>query len=62
VTVRNPARSWAPNLEDAGIRGNVVSPGATHIPGLVEFVGTDPDARHGLVDDLASPVPLGRAR
>jgi len=60
AAVRNLARSWILDLKDSGIRVNVVSPGATHTPGLVELAGTDPAAQQGLVDYLASRIPLGR--
>jgi NAD(P)-dependent dehydrogenase (short-subunit alcohol dehydrogenase family) len=42
AAVRNLARSWALDLKDTGIRVNVVSPGATRTPGLVELAGDDP--------------------
>ena len=60
AAVRNLARSWAVDLKETGIRVNVVSPGATHTPGLVELAGTDPEAQQALVDYLASRIPLGR--
>lgn len=60
AAVRNLARSWALDLKDTGIRVNVVSPGATRTPGLVELVGDDKDAQQGLLDYLASRIPLGR--
>jgi NAD(P)-dependent dehydrogenase (short-subunit alcohol dehydrogenase family) len=60
AAVRNLARSWVLDLKEAGIRVNVIAPGATHTPGLVELVGSDPEAQQGLVDYLASLIPLGR--
>jgi NAD(P)-dependent dehydrogenase (short-subunit alcohol dehydrogenase family) len=60
AAVRNLARSWALDLKETGIRVNVVSPGATRTPGLVELVGTDPKAQQDLIDFLASRIPLGR--
>lgn len=60
AAVRNLARSWALDLKDTGIRINVVSPGATRTPGLVELAGDDPAQQQGLLDFLASRVPLGR--
>jgi len=60
AAVRNLARSWALDLKDTGIRVNVVSPGATRTPGLVELAGDDPEAQQGLLDFLASRIPLGR--
>jgi NAD(P)-dependent dehydrogenase (short-subunit alcohol dehydrogenase family) len=60
AAVRNLARSWALDLKDTGIRVNVVSPGATRTPGLVELAGDDAAQQQGLLDFLASRVPLGR--
>jgi len=60
AAVRNLARSWALDLKEAGIRVNVVSPGATRTPGLVELAGDDAAQQQGLLDFLASRVPLGR--
>lgn len=60
AAVRNLARSWALDLKDTGIRVNVVSPGATHTPGLVELAGDDRAQQQGLLDFLASRIPLGR--
>lgn len=60
AAVRNLARSWALDLKDTGIRVNVVSPGATRTPGLVELAGDDAQAQQGLLDYLASRIPLGR--
>jgi NAD(P)-dependent dehydrogenase (short-subunit alcohol dehydrogenase family) len=60
AAVRNLARSWALDLKDTGIRVNVLSPGATHTPGLVNLAGDDPAQQQGLLDFLASRIPLGR--
>lgn len=60
AAVRNLARSWALDLKDTGIRVNVLSPGATRTPGLVELAGDDEAQRQGLLDYLASRIPLGR--
>lgn len=60
AAVRNLARSWALDLKDTGIRVNVVAPGATRTPGLLGLAGGNPDAEKGLVDYLASRIPLGR--
>jgi NAD(P)-dependent dehydrogenase (short-subunit alcohol dehydrogenase family) len=38
----------------------VVSPGPIRTPGLVELAGNDAAAQQGLLDYLASQVPLGR--
>ncbi|MBP2547939.1 NAD(P)-dependent dehydrogenase (short-subunit alcohol dehydrogenase family) [Neorhizobium galegae] len=60
AAVRNLARSWALDLKGTGIRVNVVSPGATHTPGLVELAGDDKAQQQGLLDFLATRIPLGR--
>ncbi len=60
AAVRNLARSWALDLKDTGIRVNVLSPGATRTPGLVELAGDDREQQQGLLDYLASRIPLGR--
>jgi len=60
AAVRNLARSWALDLKGTGIRVNVVSPGATRTPGLVELAGDDKEQQQGLLDYLASRIPLGR--
>ncbi len=60
AAVRNLARSWALDLKGTGIRVNVVSPGATRTPGFVELAGNDRDQQQGLIDYLASRIPLGR--
>lgn len=60
AAVRNLARSWALDLKGSGIRVNVVAPGPTHTTGLVELAGDDKAQQQGLLDFLASTVPLGR--
>lgn len=60
AAVRNLARSWALDLKGTGIRVNVVAPGATRTPGLVELAGDDKEQQQGLLDYLASRIPLGR--
>lgn len=60
AAVRNLARSWALDLKGTGIRVNVVSPGATRTPGLVELAGDNKEQQQGLLDYLASRIPLGR--
>ncbi|MDE1149147.1 MAG: SDR family oxidoreductase [Azospirillaceae bacterium] len=60
AAVRNLARSWTLDLKDRGIRVNVISPGPVKTPGLVELAGPDAAQQQGLVDYLASQVPLGR--
>jgi NAD(P)-dependent dehydrogenase (short-subunit alcohol dehydrogenase family) len=60
AAVRNLARSWTLDLKDRGIRVNVVSPGPSKTPGLVGLAGPDKDQQQGLLDYLATQVPLGR--
>jgi NAD(P)-dependent dehydrogenase (short-subunit alcohol dehydrogenase family) len=60
AAVRNLARSWILDLKDRKIRVNVVSPGPVRTPGLVDLAGDDKAAQQGLLDFLASQVPLGR--
>ncbi|ACC73717.1 SDR family oxidoreductase [Paraburkholderia phymatum] len=60
AAIRNLARSWILDLKDRGIRVNTISPGATRTPGLVELAGPDAAQQQGLLDYLASRIPLGR--
>lgn len=60
AAVRNLARSWTLDLKERGIRVNVVSPGPIRTPGLVELAGNDAAQQQGLLDYMASQVPLGR--
>jgi NAD(P)-dependent dehydrogenase (short-subunit alcohol dehydrogenase family) len=60
AAVRNFARSWILDLKGRGIRVNTLSPGPTQTPGLVELAGQDPIQQQGLLDYLATQVPLGR--
>ena len=39
---------------------NVISPGPIKTPGLVNLVGTDAAEQQGLLDTMASTIPLGR--
>jgi NAD(P)-dependent dehydrogenase (short-subunit alcohol dehydrogenase family) len=60
AAIRNFARSWILDLKDRGIRVNTISPGATKTPGLVELAGPDANQQQGLLDYLASRIPMGR--
>lgn len=60
AAVRNLARGWTNDLKDRQIRVNVVSPGPIKTPGLVELAGPDAAAQQGLLDFMASQIPLGR--
>lgn len=59
AAVRNFARSWILDLKDRRIRVNAISPGPILTPGLTELADT-PEEKQGLLDYLASQVPLGR--
>ncbi|MFH8529151.1 SDR family NAD(P)-dependent oxidoreductase [Streptomyces tendae] len=54
AAVRNLARGWALSSREHGFRVNVVSPGGTRTPGLLELV--PPEALRQAEDE----VPLGR--
>jgi hypothetical protein len=60
AAVRSFARSWTLDLKSRGIRVNVISPWPIKTPGLVELAGPDAQAQQGLLDYMASTVPLGR--
>ncbi|MDY7232686.1 SDR family oxidoreductase [Hyalangium rubrum] len=60
AAVRNFARSWVLDLKGRGIRVNVISPGPTRTPGLAELGGPEAAQQQGLLDYLATQVPLGR--
>ena len=59
AAVRNFARSWILDLKDRGIRVNAISPGPILTPGLTDLADT-PEEKQGLLDYLASQVPMGR--
>jgi NAD(P)-dependent dehydrogenase (short-subunit alcohol dehydrogenase family) len=58
--VRAFARNWILDLKERRIRVNVLSPGPTRTPGLVGLAGPDAAQQEGLLDHMASLVPLGR--
>ncbi|MFE1599502.1 SDR family NAD(P)-dependent oxidoreductase [Methylobacterium sp. ID0610] len=60
AAVRSFARNWILDLKGRGIRVNTLSPGATRTPGLVELAGPDAAQQQGLLDFLASRIPMGR--
>lgn len=60
AAIRSLARGWTLDLKDRGIRVNVVSPGPVKTPGLVELAGPEAAEQQGLLDYMASQVPLGR--
>ncbi|XBS70908.1 SDR family oxidoreductase [Acerihabitans sp. KWT182] len=58
AAVRNFARSWIQDLAGRDIRINVLSPGPVQTPGLLGLVAED--QQQGLLQTMASLVPLGR--
>ena len=60
AAVRNLARSWILDLKEAGVRVNVLSPGATLTPALLEYAGDDVAQQQGMLAYLATRIPLGR--
>jgi NAD(P)-dependent dehydrogenase (short-subunit alcohol dehydrogenase family) len=60
AAVRSLARHWTLDLKSRRIRVNVLSPGPTETPGLVGLAGEDKAAQQGMLDRIASQVPLGR--
>jgi NAD(P)-dependent dehydrogenase (short-subunit alcohol dehydrogenase family) len=59
AAIRNFARSWALDLKGTGIRVNVLSPGATTTPGLLNGLAKT-GMQEALLAGLASQAPLGR--
>ncbi|QGZ66689.1 SDR family NAD(P)-dependent oxidoreductase [Paraburkholderia acidisoli] len=60
AAVRSFARNWILDLKDRHVRVNTIAPGATRTPGLVDLAGPDAAQQQGLLDFLASRIPLGR--
>jgi len=60
AAVRSFARNWILDLKDRQVRINTISPGATRTPGLVELAGPDSAQQQGLLDYMASLIPMGR--
>jgi NAD(P)-dependent dehydrogenase (short-subunit alcohol dehydrogenase family) len=60
AAVRNLARSWVLDLKETGVRVNVLSPGPVRTPFLLGFAGADPAQQQGMLDYLATRIPLGR--
>lgn len=56
TAIRSLARSWAAELIDRNIRVNVVAPGVTETPGLINIVSGSDEA----LADLTALVPMGR--
>jgi NAD(P)-dependent dehydrogenase (short-subunit alcohol dehydrogenase family) len=60
AAVRNLARSWILDLKEVGVRVNVLSPGATRTPALLDYAGDDVAQQQGMLEYLATRIPLGR--
>ena len=59
AAIRNFARSWALDLKGTGIRVNVLLPGGTETPGLLELFELTGDSQ-AMLAGLAAQTPLGR--
>ena len=59
AAIRNFARSWALDLKGTGIRVNVLSPGATTTPGLLDGLAKT-GMQEALLAGFASQAPLER--
>lgn len=63
AALRSFARTWANELQERGIRVNVVSPGATDTPGLgmlANMVMPGPGGAAAFEDHYRNVIPLGR--
>ena len=60
AALRSFARHWTLDLKERRIRVNVLSPGPTKTPGLLGLAGDDRAAQQGMLDQMASELPLGR--
>ena len=59
AAIRNFARCWALDLKGTGIRVNVLSPGATTTPGLLDGLAKT-GMQEQILAGLAGQAPLGR--
>ena len=59
AAIRNFARSWALDLKGSGIRVNVLSPGATGTPGLMDLLASTGFQEQAL-KAFSAQSPLGR--
>lgn len=60
AAIRNFVRSWILDLKGKGIRVNVLSPGATATPGLIDGLAKRTGQPDVLLDGLKARTPLGR--
>jgi NAD(P)-dependent dehydrogenase (short-subunit alcohol dehydrogenase family) len=60
AALRSFARHWTLDLKERRIRVNVLSPGPTKTPGLLDLAGDDGAAQQSMLDQMASELPLGR--
>ena len=60
AALRSFARHWTLDLKERRIRVNVLSPGPTNTPGLLGLAGDDRVAQQGMMNQMASELPLGR--
>jgi len=59
AAIRNFARTWALDLKGTGIRVNVLSPGTTTTPGLLDGLAKT-GMQDALLANFAAQAPLGR--
>jgi NAD(P)-dependent dehydrogenase (short-subunit alcohol dehydrogenase family) len=59
AAIRNLARSWALDLKGTGIRVNVLSPGATATPGLLNALARS-GQKDAMIAGLIEQTPLRR--
>jgi NAD(P)-dependent dehydrogenase (short-subunit alcohol dehydrogenase family) len=59
AAIRNLARSWTLDLKGTGIRVNVLSPGATATPGLLNGLART-GQKEAMIAGLIEQTPLGR--
>src|SRR3981189_1084225 len=59
AAIRNLARSWTLDLKGTGIRVNVLSPGPTATPGLLNGLARS-GQKDALIAGLIAPTPIGR--